>query len=97
MARRDSFGEFEATSLFCPRCKRATRTRRKLLLVLPSGTYLLTADMHTLTGNNLYLLKARDAITLNVRHETDSPAERRSPLLTVAFPWELESMAEAHV
>jgi len=37
MARRDSFGEFEATSLFCPRCKRATRTRRKLLLVLPSG------------------------------------------------------------
>ena len=33
----DSFGEFEATSLFCPKCRRATATRRKLLLVLPSG------------------------------------------------------------
>jgi DNA-directed RNA polymerase subunit RPC12/RpoP len=37
MTPRDSFGEFEATSLFCPRCKRATRARQKLLLVLPSG------------------------------------------------------------
>ena len=37
MTRPDSFGEFEATSLFCPRCRRATATRRKLLLVLPSG------------------------------------------------------------
>jgi hypothetical protein len=33
----DSFGEFEATSLFCPRCRRATPARKKLLLVLPSG------------------------------------------------------------
>jgi hypothetical protein len=33
----DSFGELEASSLFCPRCKRATPVRRKLLLVLPSG------------------------------------------------------------
>jgi hypothetical protein len=37
MARADSFDEFEATSLFCPRCRRATPTRKKLLLVLPSG------------------------------------------------------------
>ena len=37
MARPDSFGEFEATSLFCPRCHRATPTRKKLLLVLPTG------------------------------------------------------------
>jgi hypothetical protein len=33
----DSFSEFEASSLFCPRCKRATPVRKKLLLVLPSG------------------------------------------------------------
>jgi len=33
----DSFGELEASSLFCPRCKRATSVRKKLLLVLPSG------------------------------------------------------------
>jgi hypothetical protein len=37
MARPDSFGEFEATSLFCPRCRRATPARKKLLLVLPTG------------------------------------------------------------
>src|SRR6059036_853875 len=37
-APRDSFEEFEATSLFCPRCRRATPTRKKLLLVLPSGS-----------------------------------------------------------
>ena len=37
MHRPDSFGEFEATSLFCPRCRSATPVRRKLLLVLPSG------------------------------------------------------------
>lgn len=72
-------------------------TVRIPLHILSSGTYLLTADMHTYSGNNLYLLKARDAITLNVRHETDSQTERRPPLLTVAFPWELESMAEAQV
>lgn len=33
----DSFGEFEATSLFCARCKTATPVRKKLLLVLPTG------------------------------------------------------------
>ena len=33
----DSFGELEASSLFCPRCKRANPVRKKLLLVLPSG------------------------------------------------------------
>jgi hypothetical protein len=37
MTRQESFGEFEATSLFCPRCRRATPARSKLLLVLPSG------------------------------------------------------------
>lgn len=34
---RGSFGELEATSLFCPRCKQAQPVRRRLLLVLLSG------------------------------------------------------------
>lgn len=34
---RDSFKEFEATSLFCGRCRRATPVRKRLLLVLPTG------------------------------------------------------------
>jgi hypothetical protein len=37
MAQHDAFEEFEAASLFCPRCRRATPTRRKLLLLLPTG------------------------------------------------------------
>jgi ABC-type polysaccharide/polyol phosphate transport system ATPase subunit len=78
-------------------CGRFGCTVRIPLHILSSGTYLLTLDMHTYIRNNLYLLKARDAITLNVRHEADSPADRRQPLLTVAFPWELESMTEAQV
>jgi hypothetical protein len=32
-----SFKEFEATSLFCARCRRATLVRKRLLLVLPTG------------------------------------------------------------
>jgi ABC-type polysaccharide/polyol phosphate transport system ATPase subunit len=72
-------------------------TVRIPLHILSSGTYLLTLDMHTYLRNNLYRLKARDAITLNVRHGADFPEDRRRPLLTVAFPWELESMAEAQV
>jgi hypothetical protein len=32
-----SFKEFEATSLYCPRCKAAVPVRKKLLLVLPEG------------------------------------------------------------
>ena len=32
------YDEFEATSLFCPRCRKAVQVRKKLLLVLPTGT-----------------------------------------------------------
>ncbi len=32
------YAEFEATSLFCPRCRKAVQVRKKLLLVLPTGT-----------------------------------------------------------
>jgi len=34
----DSYKEFEASSLFCPRCRKAVAVRKKLLLVLPTGT-----------------------------------------------------------
>lgn len=35
--RRSSFEQFEATSLYCARCKSAVPVRKKLLLVLPEG------------------------------------------------------------
>ena len=34
----EGYEEFEATSLFCPRCRKAVAVRKKLLLVLPTGT-----------------------------------------------------------
>lgn len=35
--RPDSFGEFEAVTLYCPQCGRPVEVRKKLLLVLPGG------------------------------------------------------------
>ncbi|OGP62269.1 MAG: hypothetical protein A2170_08680 [Deltaproteobacteria bacterium RBG_13_53_10] len=32
-----SFDQFEATSLYCPRCKAPVPVRKRLLLVLPEG------------------------------------------------------------
>ncbi len=34
---KPAFEQFEATSLYCPRCKAAVPVRRRLLLVLPEG------------------------------------------------------------
>ena len=33
----ESFGEFQATELFCNRCRSAQPVRERLLLVLPDG------------------------------------------------------------
>jgi hypothetical protein len=37
MAREAEYKNFEATTLFCPRCKMATPVRKRLLLILPEG------------------------------------------------------------
>lgn len=37
MERRSDYEEFEASELFCPTCKRATRVRKHLLILLPTG------------------------------------------------------------
>jgi hypothetical protein len=33
----DTYREFDATELYCPRCKQAVPVRKRLLLVLPEG------------------------------------------------------------
>ena len=33
----DAFKEFDATELYCSRCKRAVPVRKRLLIVLPEG------------------------------------------------------------
>jgi DNA-directed RNA polymerase subunit RPC12/RpoP len=38
MARPADFDQFEASELFCPRCRQARPVRKTLLLVLPSGS-----------------------------------------------------------
>jgi len=35
--KRETYKDFDATELYCPRCKRAVRVRKRLLLVLPQG------------------------------------------------------------
>lgn len=52
MGSAEAFSEFEAQSLFCPRCRRATPARKKLLLVLPTGNKYdyLCAECGTAVG-----------------------------------------------
>lgn len=35
--RRETYRDFDATELFCPRCKKAVPVRKRLLLILPHG------------------------------------------------------------
>jgi len=37
MTRGDAYGDFDATELYCPKCKRAVPVRKRLLLVLANG------------------------------------------------------------
>jgi endogenous inhibitor of DNA gyrase (YacG/DUF329 family) len=34
---KQSYSDFDATELFCPRCKKAVPVRKRLLLILPHG------------------------------------------------------------
>jgi uncharacterized Zn finger protein len=34
---RETYKDFDATELYCPRCKRAVRVLKRLLLILPQG------------------------------------------------------------
>jgi hypothetical protein len=36
-APQAAYDQFEASSLFCPRCRQAVPVRKRLLLVLPDG------------------------------------------------------------
>ncbi len=34
---RETYKDFDATELYCPRCKKAVRLRKRLLLIVPQG------------------------------------------------------------
>jgi hypothetical protein len=49
--RQASYEQFEASSLFCPRCRQAVPVRKRLLLILPDGDkyeYLCADCSHSL-------------------------------------------------
>ncbi len=50
---RDQFGALRASLLYCPKCRQATPTRERLLLVLPSGNLYeyLCMECGTSTGS----------------------------------------------
>jgi hypothetical protein len=35
--KSEQYRDFDATELYCPRCKRAVQLRKRLLLILPQG------------------------------------------------------------
>ena len=35
--KNSSYNEFDATELYCPKCRRAVPVRKRLLIVLPDG------------------------------------------------------------
>lgn len=37
MRKKESYRDFDATELYCPRCRRAVPVRKRLLLVLTNG------------------------------------------------------------
>ena len=37
MRSAQQYDDFDATELYCPRCKRAVPVRKRLLLILPEG------------------------------------------------------------
>jgi hypothetical protein len=46
-----AFAQFEASALFCPRCRQAVPVRKRLLLILPDGDkyeYLCAHCSHSL-------------------------------------------------
>jgi hypothetical protein len=69
----DSFGEFEASSLFCPRCKQADPVRQKLLLAAhkSAGRPTPTAASFTVWRPRLEDRCARAQIARPFRHRAD--------------------------
>jgi predicted RNA-binding Zn-ribbon protein involved in translation (DUF1610 family) len=37
MRKSQQYDDFDATELYCPKCKRAVPVRKRLLLILPEG------------------------------------------------------------
>lgn len=78
------FGDFTASELYCPKCRRAMPVRQKLLLVLPSGElydYLCSGcasslGQRTVTGPSVRAAAPRPAAATARRPARPNPAAR---------------------
>ena len=64
--KRETYKDFDATELYCPRCKRAVKLRKRLLLILPQGEkydYSCTS-CGTSVGDKLVTMKDKGHIVL---------------------------------
>jgi hypothetical protein len=78
------FGDFTASELYCPKCRRAQRVREKLLLVLPGGElyeYLCTG-----CGAALGQRQVSGPSLASVMAQVATPRPRRSPPPPAAKP-----------
>lgn len=62
----ESYRDFDATELYCPKCRRAVRVRKRLLLILPQGEkYDYTcAFCGTSVGDKIVTVKDKTRILL---------------------------------
>jgi hypothetical protein len=80
----DAYREFEATSLFCPHCRRAVGVRKKLLLVLPTGNkydYVCQECGRPIGGK-----VDNDATAFRATSQAAVAASARRPVATAARP-----------
>jgi hypothetical protein len=65
--RREQYKDFDATELFCPRCRRSVPVRKRLLLVLANGDkYDYTCSCcGTSVGDKL--VTERDTLSISIK------------------------------
>jgi len=64
---RETYGDFAATELYCPKCKRAVPVRERLLLVLPNGDKYDYICPYCGTSLGDKTVKQRDNLSLFVK------------------------------
>lgn len=64
---RENYRDFDATELFCPRCKKAVPVRKKLLLILSSGEKYDYSCAFCGTSVGDKLVSQKDDFTIIVR------------------------------
>jgi len=64
---RETYKDFDATELYCPRCKRSVRLRKRLLLILPQGEKYDYTCIHCGTSVGDKIVRMRDDVKIVLR------------------------------